>query len=103
MSSTDSVRFSRIIELSNQYSELDHVRQDLHGLYVLPREKDVFTWDGIIFVSEGVWSEGIFKFTLRISPKYGFCLFQPFRSNHGSIPVLTFVTPLYHPFVNPRV
>lgn len=69
MASTDSIRFSRIIELSKQYGELDRFREDLHGLYVLPREKDIFTWDGIIFVSEGVWSEGIFKFTLRISQK----------------------------------
>ena len=69
MASADSIRFSRVIELSKQYSELDRFRQDLHGLYVLPREKDIFTWDGIIFVSEGIWSEGFFKFTLRISQK----------------------------------
>ncbi|KAK8815830.1 hypothetical protein WA538_004953 [Blastocystis sp. DL] len=92
MATAHDVSFSRIIELSKQYNELDRMRNDLRGLYILPREKDIFTWDGILFVSSGAWSEGIFKFSLKICP----------QSNNGAIPVVTFVTPLYHPYINPR-
>lgn len=58
--------FSRVIELSNQYQALESYKNDLSGLYVLPREKDIFTWDGIVFISKGVWCEGIFKFTMKL-------------------------------------
>ena len=70
MATAHDVSFSRIIELSKQYNELDRMRNDLRGLYILPREKDIFTWDGILFVSSGAWSEGIFKFSLKICPQY---------------------------------
>ena len=79
------------------------MRNDLRGLYILPREKDIFTWDGILFVSSGAWSEGIFKFSLKICPQYGRFLCLMKRSNNGAIPIVSFVTPLYHPYINPRV
>lgn len=66
MSSASYARFSRIIELSHQYQELENHKHELSGLYVLPRENDIFTWDGVIFVSDGYWSEGIFKFTMTL-------------------------------------
>ena len=55
---------------SNQYKHLNTIRKELQGLYVLPRENDVYTWDGVLFVTSGVWEEGIFKFTLHIPKEY---------------------------------
>ena len=37
---------------------------------MLPRENDVYTWDGVLFVTSGVWEEGVFKFTLHIPKEY---------------------------------
>lgn len=39
-------------------------------MYVLPRENNVFIWDGIVFVSSGLWEEGVFKFSLRVPIEY---------------------------------
>ena len=64
---TSTASFTRILAVSNQYKYLETCKADLHGLYVLPRENDIFIWDGVIFVSSGVWAEGIFKFSLQIS------------------------------------
>lgn len=64
---TSTASFARILAVSNQYKHLETCKADLHGLYVLPRENDIFIWDGVVFVSSGVWAEGIFKFSLQIS------------------------------------
>ena len=64
---SSTASFTRILAVSNQYKYLETCKADLHGLYVLPRENDIFIWDGVIFVSSGVWAEGIFKFSLQIS------------------------------------
>lgn len=64
MNGTTTIR--QILNVSKQYQQLEKIKDKLHGLYVLPREEDVFTWDGILFVSSGMWEEGIFKFTLKI-------------------------------------
>lgn len=70
MSQTDYHEFSNLLRISNQYKYLNTIRKELQGLYVLPRENDVYTWDGVLFVTSGVWEEGIFKFTLHISKEY---------------------------------
>ena len=66
----DYVVVQEIIKEIAQYKQLDAIRKDIQGLYVLPRENDPYTWDGVIFVSTGVWEEGIFKFTLQIPKEY---------------------------------
>ena len=70
MSQTDYHEFSNLLRISNQYKHLNTIRKELQGLYVLPRENDVYTWDGVLFVTSGVWEEGIFKFTLHIPKEY---------------------------------
>lgn len=62
----EKITVYQIRNVSKQYQQLENRKDELHGLYVLPREEDVFTWDGILFVSHGMWEEGIFKFTLKI-------------------------------------
>lgn len=65
-----NVSFTRIISLSNQYKHLEEIKNEIPGMYVLPRENDIFTWDGIVFVSSGLWGEGIFKFSLKVPIEY---------------------------------
>ena len=103
MSSSSATSFTSILSISNQYRFLETIQKDLLGLYVLPREDDIFTWDGVIFVSSGVWEEGIFKFTLSASKPLGLITITISRDIGATIPSLKFVTPLFHPFVNPRV
>ena len=67
-----NISFQRIINVSNEYKYLNEIKDQLLGMYVLPREEDIFTWDGIIFVSSGNWEEGIFKFSLKIPMEYCF-------------------------------
>ena len=67
-----NISFQRIINVSNEYKYLNEIKDQLLGMYVLPREDDIFTWDGIIFVSSGNWEEGIFKFSLKIPVEYSF-------------------------------
>lgn len=74
MSQTDYHEFSNLLRISNQYKHLNTIRKELQGLYVLPRENDVYTWDGVLFVTSGVWEEGIFKFTLHIPKEYVYIL-----------------------------
>lgn len=68
----NTASLSQIISISKQYKYLETIQKELQGLYILPREKDIFTWDGVIFVTDGVWEEGIFKFTLTLSSEYNF-------------------------------
>lgn len=65
-----NVSFARIISLSNQYKYLEEIKKEIPGMYVLPRENNVFIWDGIVFVSSGLWEEGVFKFSLRVPIEY---------------------------------
>ena len=67
-----NISFQRIINISNEYKYLSEIKDQLLGMYVLPREDDIFTWDGVIFVSSGYWEEGIFKFSLKIPVEYSF-------------------------------
>lgn len=73
-----NISISQIVNISKQYKYLETIQKDLRGMYILPREKDIFTWDGVIFITEGVWEEGIFKFTLSLSPEYSSLLFLSF-------------------------
>ena len=99
---SNNISFTQIMDVSRQYKHLQTIQADLKGLYVLPRENDIFTWDGIIFVTEGVWERGIFKFTLTIPAEYSIYTLY-YSSNKVKIPTLKFFTPLFHPYVDPEV
>eukprot|EP00930_Biecheleria_cincta_P037781 TRINITY_DN25963_c0_g1_i1.p1 TRINITY_DN25963_c0_g1~~TRINITY_DN25963_c0_g1_i1.p1 ORF type:complete len:273 (-),score=68.64 TRINITY_DN25963_c0_g1_i1:61-846(-) len=67
--------------------------QDLmpRGMYVLPSFDSIFTWQGVVFVQQGLYKGGVFKFQLQLPEDY------PARG-----PELRFVSEVFHPMVDAK-
>ena len=73
--------------------EYKHLQQRAPGgVYVLPHELRL--WSGVIFVRQGVYRDGIFKFRVIIPTNY---------PADDACPTVVFDTPVFHPLVNPEV
>ncbi|CAM9704725.1 AKT-interacting protein [Lampetra fluviatilis] len=66
------------------------VRQKLPGVYVQPSCKSALTWFGVIFIRQGLYQDGVFKFTVYIPDNYP----------DGDCPRLVFDWPVFHPVIN---
>lgn len=62
------------------------------GVYVVPSMDDLRNFYGIIFVRRGPYTNGIFKFQLRLPKKY---------NDHNQWPQITFSSYVYNPYVDP--
>merc|ERR1711948_197465 len=64
--------------------------QDLvpSGMYVMPSFDSVLTWHGSLFVRQGLYRGGVFKFTLQLPEEYP-----------DEPPKLFFVSDVFHPMV----
>jgi ubiquitin-protein ligase len=40
------------------------------GVYILPQFDNISIWHGVVFVRDGYYKNGIFKFKIKISNKY---------------------------------
>lgn len=63
------------------------------GVYLIPSLDDLRLFFGIIFVRRGLYTNGIFKFKLRLPPKY---------NDINQHPQLTFTSSVYNPYVDPN-
>jgi ubiquitin-protein ligase len=59
------------------------------GVYIVQSKDGIYKWNGIIFIKEGNYKNGIFRFDLEMNSNYP-C----------SVPVIRMITPLFHPRVN---
>jgi ubiquitin-protein ligase len=59
------------------------------GIYILPRFDDIKIWDGVIFIREGYYKEGIFKFEILIPQNYP-----------SKPPEVNFITKVFHPLID---
>jgi ubiquitin-protein ligase len=59
------------------------------GVYVVQSKESIYKWNGIIFIKEGNYKNGIFRFDLEMNSNYPL-----------SRPVIRMITPLFHPRVN---
>lgn len=59
------------------------------GMYVLPSFDCIFTWQGVVFVQQGLYKGGVFKFQLKLPDDY------PARG-----PELRFISEVFHPMVD---
>lgn len=59
------------------------------GVYVTPSFDSALLWHGTIFVRQGLYRGGIFKFVLQFPPSYP-----------EAPPGLSFTTPVFHPLVD---
>eukprot|EP01068_Selenidium_serpulae_P001925 Selendium_serpulae@DN2041_c0_g1_i1.p1 len=70
--------------------EYEYVQQQApQGLYILPSWEDLSVWYGVIFVRQGFYSSGIYKFRLDIPEKYP-----------EAAPIVTFTQPVHHPLIH---
>ncbi|KRX08347.1 Ubiquitin-conjugating enzyme/RWD-like protein [Pseudocohnilembus persalinus] len=61
------------------------------GIYVIPKLNNIHEWEGIIFIRNGVYKMGKFKFLLIFPQQFPL---EP--------PEVQFVSPVYHPLVDPQ-
>ncbi|CAD2105914.1 ubiquitin-conjugating enzyme E2, putative [Plasmodium vinckei brucechwatti] len=61
------------------------------GFYCLPQSDDLFTWDAFILLYSTMYKNGKFRIQIKLS------------ENHPhTAPEVYFLTPIYHPLVNPK-
>lgn len=58
------------------------------GVYILPQFDDLRVWHGVVFVRDGPYKDGIFKFELIIPTTYP-----------SNAPEVNFLTKVYHPLI----
>lgn len=63
------------------------------GVYLIPAMDDLRTFYGIIFVRRGPFTNGIFKFQLKLPPKY---------NDTNMWPQITFSSYVYNPYVDEK-
>lgn len=71
-------------------SELEELcEQAPLGVYALPDKHDLKRWQGAVFVDEGLYIHGCFRFVIALSESYP-----------NKCPVVTFSSPMFHPLVS---
>ena len=59
------------------------------GIYILPQFDEIKVWHGVIFIREGLYKDGIFKFVITIPQNYP-----------AKAPEITFTSKVFHPYVD---
>ncbi|XP_057325027.1 protein crossbronx homolog isoform X1 [Microplitis mediator] len=64
--------------------------QDLKGIYVIPSAQNPFLWFGVLFVRQGIYQGGVFRFTITL----------PDIFPDGDCPKVIFKTKVFHPLIH---
>lgn len=75
--------------IAAEYNHLKKTR--LPGVYCIPSYSDPLVWFGVIFIRQGMYQDGVFRFTMNIPNNYP----------DGDCPKLYFTPAVFHPFINP--
>ena len=67
-------------------------KQNLPGVYILPSARTPLLWFGVIFVRQGLYQSGIFKFCVVIPESYP----------DSECPKIVFDHAPFHPLINPQ-
>jgi len=67
-------------------------RQRLPGVYVVPAASTPLEWFGVLFIRQGYYQEGVFRFTVKI----------PQQFPDGDCPRVILDSPVFHPLVHPE-
>lgn len=67
-------------------------KQSLPGMYIIPSAKSPLLWFGVIFVRQGLYQSGIFKFCVSIPANYP----------DGECPRILFNSAPFHPLIEPN-
>lgn len=83
-------QFQQEYTIISEYNMLR--KQDLPGIYVIPSAQNSFLWFGVLFVRQGVYQGGIFRF----------CVHIPEAFPEGGCPRVVFESKAFHPMINPN-
>jgi len=67
------------------------LKQRLPGIYVVPAHTSPTTWFGVLFIRQGLYQEGVFRFQVII----------PNNFPDGDVPNIVFEHPVFHPSIDP--
>jgi len=67
------------------------LKQKLPGIYCLPSAKSALTWFGVLFIRQGAYQEGVFRFQVQIPENYP----------DGDVPKIMFENSVFHPSIDP--
>jgi len=67
------------------------LKQRLPGIYCIPSAISSITWYGVLFIRQGPYQEGVFRFQVQIPENYP----------DGDVPKVVFDNPVFHPCVDP--
>ncbi|ORZ06843.1 ubiquitin-conjugating enzyme/RWD-like protein [Absidia repens] len=76
-------------ELMMEFMNLRNSSQYPLGVYLIPCADTLNVWYGILFLHQGLYNSGIFKFRLSIPENYPF-----------GMPSVTFLTDIFHPLID---
>ncbi|XP_076363977.1 AKT-interacting protein-like isoform X2 [Tachypleus tridentatus] len=65
-------------------------RQRLPGVYVVPSAGSPLKWFGVLFIRQGLYQGGVFRFTLYMPDNYP----------DGDCPLIVFEPSVFHPLIN---
>lgn len=72
-------------------AEFNHLKKTrLPGVYVIPSFGDPLVWFGVVFIRQGTYQDGVFRFVLDIPSNYP----------DGECPSIRFTPPIFHPFID---
>ncbi|XP_055592216.1 protein crossbronx homolog [Uranotaenia lowii] len=66
--------------------------EDLGGVYVIPSFENSFLWFGVIFVRNGPFKDGVFRFSISLPDKF---------PADSSVPTIVFQSETFHPLIDP--
>jgi len=67
------------------------LKQKLPGIYVVPSQHSPTHWHGVLFIRQGLYQEGVFRFQVLI----------PNNFPDGDVPNIAFEHPVFHPSIDP--
>ncbi|CAE6433316.1 hypothetical protein ACGC1H_001529 [Rhizoctonia solani] len=78
-------------KLAVEYASLHNRSHCPQGVYIVPSERSMRLWNGMLFVHQGYYRSAIFRFKITFPSDY------PTRA-----PIVQFVTDVYHPLVSTK-
>ena len=75
--------------ISAEFAGLTNEGHCPHGVYIVPSPNDPNLWHGVLFIHKGLYTGGIFKFTIMFPPHYP-----------SVPPKLRFTSEVYHPLIS---
>jgi len=67
-------------------------QQRLPGIYCIPAHSSTLTWWGVLFIRQGPYQGGVFRFQVELPENYP----------DGDCPKIVFEAPVFHPHIHPH-